>query len=220
MPTPTSLIVEPEIPSKYNLNCFCLCLLPPKSRWLGSRHNADRSVLPSAAKEEEIKLGSANGEPQLRLLGVDFLRKQTIDLNNHVLRVRESDWPPELRPRTGLLLLRLTAGVNQEAAKLGSIELNDLKKGIITARDINEASPILVPTIDAILSVMRLQESKQPSKVKRVELVTSQTGSLVSLADSTQSFPLPISSGSHVIWFNSIISQTGRTRTNHPGSCH
>jgi hypothetical protein len=104
----TDIAVRARDPSKYNLNSFCLCLLPPKSRWLGGRHNADRSVLPRAAKEEEIKLGSANGEPQLRLLGVDVLRKQTIDLSNHVLRVRESDWPPELRPRTGLLLLRLT----------------------------------------------------------------------------------------------------------------
>jgi hypothetical protein len=58
-------------------------------------------VLPTAHKEEEVKLGSANtwGEAELRMLGVDFLRKQTIDLNNRVLKVRESDWPPKLRER-------------------------------------------------------------------------------------------------------------------------
>jgi hypothetical protein len=59
---------------------------------------ASRIVLPTAPKKEEVKLGSAKtwGEYELKLLGVDLYKKQVIDLNNRVLKVRESDWPDEL----------------------------------------------------------------------------------------------------------------------------
>jgi len=59
-----------------------------------------REVLPTAPKEEEVKLGPASswGRAQLRLLGVNFYMKQRIDLNQ-VLRVRESEWSSELRAR-------------------------------------------------------------------------------------------------------------------------
>jgi hypothetical protein len=65
-----------------------------------SATSASRIVLPTAPKEEEVKLGSANtwGKNQLKLLGVDLFRKQTFDLNR-ILKVRESDWPDELRQR-------------------------------------------------------------------------------------------------------------------------
>ena len=60
-----------------------------------------RVVLPTAPKEEELKLGTSSswGRNHLKLLGVDFYIKRRIDLNR-VLRVKESDWSPELRART------------------------------------------------------------------------------------------------------------------------
>jgi hypothetical protein len=65
-----------------------------------SSQREPRVVLPTAPKEEEAKFGSGSkwGREQLRLLGVDFLMKQRIDLNR-VLQVKEKDWPPELRER-------------------------------------------------------------------------------------------------------------------------
>jgi hypothetical protein len=61
----------------------------------------ERVVLPTAPKEEELKLGTASswGRDHLKLLGVDFYMKRRIDLN-HILRVRESDWPPGVQERT------------------------------------------------------------------------------------------------------------------------
>jgi hypothetical protein len=57
-------------------------------------------MLPTDPKQEEIKLSAKIwGERELESLGVDLYRRQTIDLNNIVLRVRESDWPSELRQR-------------------------------------------------------------------------------------------------------------------------
>ena len=59
-----------------------------------------RVVLPTAPKEEEFKFGSSNtwSRNQLKALGVNFHVKRKLDLNR-VLRVRESDWSPELRAR-------------------------------------------------------------------------------------------------------------------------
>ena len=62
-----------------------------------------QTVLPTASKEEEVKFGKSSewGREQLKWLGVDFIVNQPrIDLNLHVLRVKESDWSPELRART------------------------------------------------------------------------------------------------------------------------
>ena len=58
-------------------------------------------MLPSTFAEEEDKLGSSSRwkRDHLRLLGVDFYAKTKLDLNR-VLRVRESEWSPELRART------------------------------------------------------------------------------------------------------------------------
>ena len=63
-----------------------------------------RVVLPTALKEEEVKLKTACswGRNHLKLLGVDFYLKRRIDLNR-VLRVKESEWSPELRARTSIL---------------------------------------------------------------------------------------------------------------------
>jgi hypothetical protein len=82
---------------------FLLPLSPPPEETMSrsSGRIKARVVLPTAYKEEEVKLGSAVtwGETELRLLGVHFLKKQTIDLNARVFKVTESDWPPELRER-------------------------------------------------------------------------------------------------------------------------
>jgi hypothetical protein len=82
---------------------FLLPLSPPPEETMSrsSGRIKARVVLPTAHKEEEVKLGSAVtwGETQLRLLGVHFLKKQTIDLNARVLKVKETDWPPGLRER-------------------------------------------------------------------------------------------------------------------------
>ena len=58
-------------------------------------------MLPSTYAKEEDKLGSSSGwkRDHLTLLGVDFYAKSKLDLNR-VLRVRESEWSPELRART------------------------------------------------------------------------------------------------------------------------
>lgn len=60
-----------------------------------------RVVLPTASKEEEFKFGTASSwtRDHLKLLGVEFSLKRRIDLNR-VLKVRESEWPPELREST------------------------------------------------------------------------------------------------------------------------
>lgn len=56
-----------------------------------------QEVLPTAPKEEGFKFGSSNtwGRGQLKVLGVDFALTRRIDLNR-VLKVRESEWSPEL----------------------------------------------------------------------------------------------------------------------------
>jgi len=64
-------------------------------------------VLPSTAKEEEKKLGMASlwNRSHLKDLGVNFSpRANRIDLNSRVLKVKETDWSPELRARTYLFL--------------------------------------------------------------------------------------------------------------------
>ena len=67
---------------------------------------AKQEVLPTAPKEEEVKFGSANtwGRDQLRLLGVDFYMQQRIDLIR-VMKVKESEWSPELRGRMSFSLI-------------------------------------------------------------------------------------------------------------------
>jgi len=82
-------------------------LSPPPEDSMATRHQQPRAVreprvvLPTAPKEEEIKLGTASswGRDHLKLLGVDFSMNQRIDLNR-VLNVREAEWSPELRART------------------------------------------------------------------------------------------------------------------------
>jgi hypothetical protein len=61
-------------------------------------------VLPTAPKEEEFKFGTASSwnRNHLKLLGVDFPLNRRIDLNR-VLKVRESDWSPELRASNSLV---------------------------------------------------------------------------------------------------------------------
>jgi hypothetical protein len=101
---PKNLRIEYPRPNETKEVRFLLPLSPPPEESMAEERiesRPTRVVLPTAHKEEQVKLGSANrwGEAELRMLGVDFLRKQTIDLNNRVLKVRESDWPPELRER-------------------------------------------------------------------------------------------------------------------------
>ena len=60
-------------------------------------------ILPTAPKEEEIKFGRSSewDREQLKRLGVDFIVTQPrIDLNSHVLHVKESEWSNEIRVRT------------------------------------------------------------------------------------------------------------------------
>jgi hypothetical protein len=58
-------------------------------------------VFPTAPKEEEVKFGSSNtwGREELILLNVHVEWNRRIDLNNHVLKTKESEWSPELRAR-------------------------------------------------------------------------------------------------------------------------
>jgi hypothetical protein len=59
-------------------------------------------VLPTTEKEEEKKFGTASSwnRNQLKDLGVNFVPSANrIDLNKRVLKVKESEWPPELRTR-------------------------------------------------------------------------------------------------------------------------
>jgi hypothetical protein len=85
-------------------------LSPPPEESMGTRQQGSRSarepriVLPSALKEEEIKLGTASSwnRSQLKLLGVDFYMNRPIDLNR-ILKVKETDWTPEIRTRMALL---------------------------------------------------------------------------------------------------------------------
>jgi hypothetical protein len=69
-------------------------------------------VLPTAAKDEEKKLGTASSwnRSHLKDLGVNFNPKgNRIDLNGRVLKVKETDWTPELRARIPpILWLMLT----------------------------------------------------------------------------------------------------------------
>jgi hypothetical protein len=55
-------------------------------------------ILPTAPKEEEFKFGTASSwnRDHLKLLGVDFALNRRIDLNR-ILKVKETDWSPELR---------------------------------------------------------------------------------------------------------------------------
>jgi hypothetical protein len=78
--------------------------------------------------------------------------------------------------------------VKDEAMRLGSIELTDLVKDIITEEDVKRITPFFVPAINAILSVMRLQDSKVAAKAKKPEMIATLRAS--------QALSLPTSSGS------------------------
>lgn len=67
-------------------------------------------VSPTAPKEEEVKLGTASSwkREHLKLLGVDFPLNRRIDLNR-ILKVKESEWPTELRASTFSSRGRLTS---------------------------------------------------------------------------------------------------------------
>jgi hypothetical protein len=75
-------------------------LSPPPEETMSTRSSQrePRVVLPTAPKEEEAKFGSGSkwGREQLRLLGVDFLMKRRIDLNQILKGV---DWSPEAHER-------------------------------------------------------------------------------------------------------------------------
>lgn len=62
-------------------------------------------VSTTAPKEEEVKLGTASSwkREDLNLLGVDFHLNRRIDLNR-VLKVKESEWSPELRASFNICL--------------------------------------------------------------------------------------------------------------------
>jgi hypothetical protein len=74
-------------------------------------------VLPTTAKEEEKKFGTASSwnRSQLKDLGVNFVPSANrIDLNKRVLKVNESEWPPELRTRNYPLYI---TGVDCESGR-------------------------------------------------------------------------------------------------------
>ena len=83
-------------------------LLTPPEEPMATRPDQPRPVrekqivLPTTAKEEEKKLGTASSwnRSHLKDLGVNFVpRANRIDLNKRVLKVNETDWSPELRAR-------------------------------------------------------------------------------------------------------------------------
>jgi hypothetical protein len=90
-----------------NVRIVRLFLPPHEHDSMTTRSSLSRAVkesqvvFPSTYAEEEDKLGSSSRwkRDHLRLLGVDFYGKSKLDLNR-VLRVRESEWSPELRART------------------------------------------------------------------------------------------------------------------------
>jgi hypothetical protein len=137
-------------------------------------------VLPTEYKAEEIKLGSARtwGKTELRCLRVVLCRGKPIDLNPRVLKVQESDWPDELQTRTLTTWWWLTVGVDEEAAKLGSIEMRDYDTGVIEERDVLKAAGYeWVGTINATLDVMRQQDSKVAARAKQKETAANRAAS-------------------------------------------
>ena len=80
---------------------------PPEEETMATRQQPPRAareqrvVLPTAPKEEEDKFGSSNtwGREELKLLNVHVEWNRRIDLNDRVLKVKESEWSPELRAR-------------------------------------------------------------------------------------------------------------------------
>ena len=81
-------------------------LSPPPEESMDTRQQQPRAareqrvVLPTTSKEEEFKFGSAKtwSRNQLKALGVRFHVKRNLDLNR-VMKVKETDWSPELRAR-------------------------------------------------------------------------------------------------------------------------
>ena len=80
---------------------------PPEEETMATRQQPPRAareprvVLPTTPKEEEIKFGSSNtwGRNELKLLNVHVEWNRRIDLNDRVLKVKASEWSPELRAR-------------------------------------------------------------------------------------------------------------------------
>ena len=99
-------------PKKYDTCDFYYRRLRKKRRWRRDNNRPEQRgnhtvVLPTAPKEEEIKFGSSNtwGRNELKLLNVHVEWNRRIDLNDRVLKVKESEWSPELRARLDLFRL-------------------------------------------------------------------------------------------------------------------
>jgi hypothetical protein len=95
--------------------------------------------------------------------------------------------------------------VHEEAAKLGSIDMGEYDKGDVDETDVRRGAQFWFGTINGILDVMRLQDSKVAAKTKAKELAASraasQAGSVSgSIPPSTASIvSIPISSGSTTV---------------------
>jgi hypothetical protein len=123
-------------------------------------------------------------------------------------------------------------GVREEAAKLGSIEMRDFDTGVIGKSEVKRDAQFWFGTINAVLDVMRQQDSKVVAKAKQKEQAASraasrtasqagsvrtasQTGSIPPSTASSAIVSFPTSSGSTTISLpaSSISIATSRKRT-------
>src|ERR1700736_5859182 len=77
-------------------------------------------------------------------------------------------------------------GLNKHATKLESIDMKKYEKSIITRDDIMEMAPHFRTTIDSVLGLMQVQDSKVEAKAKRVaQAAKREASSRASVAPST-----------------------------------
>jgi hypothetical protein len=116
-------------------------------------------------------------------------------------------------------------GVREEAAKLGSIDMREYDSGVINEKDVVRAAPLFVGTINAVLDVMRLQDSKVAAKAKMKEMAakrtasqaaSSTTGSTPTSSASAAIVYVPPSSGSTSASFSSTSTITRKRNVPEP----
>jgi hypothetical protein len=83
------------------------------------------------------------------------------------LKVRESEWSPELQASTFThsMTKLIYIGVREGARQLAAVEMNDLNSGLVDIDDVsNHLAPKFTATFSSILSVMEIQEIKERAK--------------------------------------------------------
>ena len=164
-------------------------LSPPPDENMITRQRPKKIYLPSEAKEEEFKFGSAKtwDREELDLLGVRFWNHKPLNLEKKILNIKESDWSPEMRERNPGICQTNVKGFEDGVKQLSSVDMDKVRSNELKLSTISKKlAPQFGNMFSSLLDVVAEEEKKKRAKAEKEARQPELQASMTSSAGSSQ----------------------------------